>query len=389
MRINLIFAVGTMTLGAAACVGDGREGRPDDDFPPSLTAGAGSTEGGGDGSEEPGDGSDPDRLDVGGGAETAGGDGGEPQACEKIDFLFVVDNSGSMYDEQQNLVDSFPGFIDAIEASTGARDFQIMVVDTDDYQAPGEGGFVECDPDPMTGLNCCPEACAMYPYLTCNGVPCTPGGPPSPSGCDQMLGAGRRAGATGFDCGVQGDDRFVRTGQSDLRSTFACLAQVGVGGEGNERPMEAMSTAIGPMNGAGECNGGFVRDDAILVVTIITDEEDDQETATACDQARPLSGSAGDPTSWHQAVVAAKQGVEENAVVLALAGPTDAASACPALDKCNGGIVGAEPTPRIEEFAQTFSRGLVGPVCAPSFDPFFEHAISLITEACDQFVPPA
>src|SRR5690242_21671906 len=35
--------------------------------------------------------------------------------CAKADFLFVIDNSGSMADEQDNLIASFPGFIDTIQ----------------------------------------------------------------------------------------------------------------------------------------------------------------------------------------------------------------------------------------------------------------------------------
>ena len=55
---------------------------------------------------------------------------------------------------------------------------------------------------------------------------------------------------------------------------------------------------------AGGCNEGFLRDDAILVVTFITDEED--------------TGSAGNPDSWKQTLVDAKGGNEEAIVVLGL-----------------------------------------------------------------------
>src|SRR5688572_8631367 len=51
-----------------------------------------------------------DKLDLPGSAGTVADDGGRA-GCEKVDFLFVVDNSASMEDEQQNPVASFPGFI--------------------------------------------------------------------------------------------------------------------------------------------------------------------------------------------------------------------------------------------------------------------------------------
>ncbi|MDX9722879.1 MAG: choice-of-anchor D domain-containing protein [Myxococcota bacterium] len=48
----------------------------------------------------------------------------------KVDVLFVVDNSGSMGDDQQNLADNFTSFIG--EALTWGVDFQIGVTTTDD-----------------------------------------------------------------------------------------------------------------------------------------------------------------------------------------------------------------------------------------------------------------
>ena len=72
------------------------------------------------------------KLDVGA-AESTGG--GEPvEGCRKVDFLFVIDNSGSMSDEQQHLINSFPTFISTIQAELKeAQDYHIMVVDTDAY----------------------------------------------------------------------------------------------------------------------------------------------------------------------------------------------------------------------------------------------------------------
>ena len=38
------------------------------------------------------------------------------EGCEAIDILFVVDDSGSMQQEQDNLADNFPKFIEVLEA---------------------------------------------------------------------------------------------------------------------------------------------------------------------------------------------------------------------------------------------------------------------------------
>jgi len=53
------------------------------------------------------------------------------QACEKMDILFVIDNSGSMSEEQSNLISNFSGFASLIDdylTSTGnPLDYRIAV----------------------------------------------------------------------------------------------------------------------------------------------------------------------------------------------------------------------------------------------------------------------
>jgi len=39
----------------------------------------------------------------------------QSMGCEKVDFLFVIDNSGSMCSHQSNLAQALPDFADAIE----------------------------------------------------------------------------------------------------------------------------------------------------------------------------------------------------------------------------------------------------------------------------------
>src|SRR5262245_7250429 len=58
------------------------------------------------------------------------------------DILFVVDNSGSMADDQENLARNLDKFIDVIAGSSGG-DYQIAVTTTD-LDSPGgeQGGLV-------------------------------------------------------------------------------------------------------------------------------------------------------------------------------------------------------------------------------------------------------
>ena len=56
------------------------------------------------------------------------GDGGSQVGCSGIDVLFVIDNSGSMQQEQDNLVANFPQFVSVLEAS--GLDYRIGVTTT-------------------------------------------------------------------------------------------------------------------------------------------------------------------------------------------------------------------------------------------------------------------
>lgn len=284
-------------------------------------------------------------------AATGGSDGIDTnsESCNKVDLLFVVDDSGSMADEQANLVAAFPDFIATMQAELAETDgYHIGVVTTDEY---------------IYDIECSPLSVGNLIYRT--------GGPDSSDG----------------NCGPYVSGFNYMTENDDLVDTFGCAGQVGTGGSGDERPMDAMLTALQPpLTEEDECNEHFLRDDALLVVVIITDEEDDHESmAEACND-NPLDGSAGDPGTWFDAMVEIK-GREESVVVLSLVGPDGvAAPMCPELDKCNGGIEGAEVAPRILEFTSMFTFGFVGQVCS-DFGPIFQESIAVIKTACDEFDP--
>ena len=324
-----------------------------------------------------------DKLDL---AQTGGmmsaGDAGPLQGCEKIDFLFVIDNSGSMEDEQQNLINSFPEFIDSIRTATDVNDYNIMVIDTDECRSDfGVGEVNACDE--IAEPDCCNSLCATFPGGTCNAMQCAC--PDTGDICENQLGAGKVVDKMGNACGIDSGQRYMLDNQADLDTTFACVAEVGIQGSGNEQTLEAMELAITPpMTEPGGCNENFVRDDALLVIAIITDEEDDHEDAIT---GFPGFGSDGEPAQWYDTVLSVKSNNPQNAVVLALVGP-QAPDMCPPLNKQLGGIDGAEVANRILQFTGMFPFGFVGPVCAGSYGPFFDEAVSVVSEACDEFVPP-
>ena len=301
--------------------------------------------------------------------------------CQGVDFLFVIDNSGSMGDEQENLIASFPGFISTIQNTLDTQDYQVMVVDSDStgFGMEGEGkscktldGKTECKCYPAP--ECCEEVCLEYgPLAQCNKNPACNQPPPPPEldECDNALGGGRIYSST-FDTCFTSPPRYMTDATPELDTSFACAASVGTGGDGTEKVMEAMINSITPplMAPAG-CNEGFIRDDAILVVTFITDENE--------------AGSAGTPSSWKSGLVAAKGGQEEGIFVLGIFGDTNKPNAV-----CNNGIGGtgfAGAAPLLDELLESFGeQGHFCSVCTEDYTACFQAAVDGIDTTCDQYV---
>ncbi len=288
------------------------------------------------------------RFDVGGSTGLASGSDDSPscdptvdpscKGCKKIDFLFIVDNSSSMAAHQTNLLDSFGPFIDTITAEVQGTDYHIMVLDSD----------------------ACPRDLYTDPPTPCQVT-----------GCEEVLGAGQVR-----DCNVPGGARYLTSAldPATLASSFECIANVGTGGSSAEMPMTALVEAMGPLNMPGQCNAGFLRNDAILVITIISDDHsgwgsDDNE-----------NGFGGTPQSWFDAVIAAK-GKAENVVVLGLYALLSDQSCIEQ---------GPDESDQFIAFTEMFeSQGIVGSVCEPDYnDPFFQDAVDLIDTTCEAFVPP-
>ncbi|MFO0632666.1 MAG: DUF11 domain-containing protein [Nannocystaceae bacterium] len=271
--------------------------------------------------------------------------------CAKIDFLFVIDSSESMTVHQTNLVQSFPGFVQAMRDAVPAEDWHVMVVDTD---AQWNGG--ECA-NACTTLGSCPDE----PAFACDTPP--------PALCDIALGAGMVApygtAASNTTCDLSPDERFIASDEADLETAFTCIATVGVDGNSEERTADALVAAVAGDGAAGTCNAGFLRDDAILVITIITDEAD--------------VDSEGTPALWYDAVVSAKNGDPAAVVVLGLL--PDADTDAPLCDSdATGGVIA--PTDRHVPAHQRAS------VCELDYSPSLADSIGIIADTCEQFVPP-
>lgn len=270
-----------------------------------------------------------------GGMGGQGGDG--PAACPNVDVLFVIDNSGSMADQQQSLIASFGGFVKGMqERLSGAKSYHVGVVSTDDYGGNNGCGLIG---DLITQTN-------------------GPGS--SNSTCTPFVGGGR----------------FLTDGEPNLAAKFSCVAQLGTGGNSDERPARALMNALDPArNAPGACNAGFSRKDSLLVLVVITDEDDVQD---GCDGMSCMSyGSGGTPDDWSSTVIQHKGGIAQNIVVLSLIGRK--------LDN----PCGATPASKMLGFTNNFGEnGFIGDVCASSYDQFFLDALPVIDKACQGYVPP-
>ena len=305
--------------------------------------------------------------------------------CNGVDFLFVVDNSQSMGGEQENLINSFPGFISTIQNTLSTQDYNIMVVDSDAVGLGSTGNFssvtqcfkkndiLECECSPPE--TCCDKVCADDgPTAICNGYPaCDQPPPPSVSPCDYALGAGKIYSPQLDVCYDADEFRFMTNAEPDLEGSFECVANVGTSGSGNEKMMEAMSSAVTPpLMVPGGCNGGFIRDDAILVVTFITDEEDEH--------------SSGTPEEWKEALVQAKGGNEDGIFVLGVFGdPEEPDTPCGKGGAFGGG--NAQHAPKLQQFLDSFGeKGHFCSVCSYDYSECFYEAVAGIDTTCEEYI---
>jgi hypothetical protein len=192
-----------------------------------------------------------------------------------VDVLFVIDNSGSMGDEQGRLAANFSAFVDALEDEKVNANYRIAVVSTEVRSnlcasslgaKDGEMRFSSClDRKPeFTGSGtvrfntACESRCSLH-NEELNTLPTTLEGSEDEA---SRVWIERYDGALNLPDGV------------DAQGAFACVGPQGIAGCGVESPLEAMKRAIEASRDPDSPNFGFVRQDAILAVIFVTDERD-------------------------------------------------------------------------------------------------------------------
>ncbi len=286
--------------------------------------------------------------DVGAGQDI--GDG-KPVGCKgKIDFLFVISRYNGMAWFQAQLLDAFPKFIDTITSRFADFDYHIMVVDADEFW----------------GLSTCDELCPIPGQGDCSlpDYPCDY----APTKCDKTMGAGEvfpaANNAANKLCPIDDGRRYMIKGQTDLKDTFACVAQVG--SSGAMRMGQTMARTVQPwMNDEGSCNAGFLREDALLMVTLITNAFDEEGGI--------VDSQEGTPTTWAAAVRDAKHGDLNSVVMLGII-PTEGP--------------GCQKFDRLCQMLEMFPCALNRDSWADEYGSFFEEAAQLVETACAEFTPP-
>lgn len=258
-------------------------------------------------------------------ASSTGDDGPPVVPCTGVDLLFVVDDTIPMLEEQIRLRATALAFVQQLAAAipTLAEGINIGVITTDDDL------FVQATAEP----------CGPY----------------------------------------EGGNNWMVSSSTVLAAELECALSVGTAGSPNERPMDMLIASLADENlQPGGFHDGFLRESALLLVVLVTNEEDELEIDTSW-------GSAGDPPAWVEAVAARKGGFLHDVVVLSLLG-TDKPNACP--DDQWDGTEGAEVSPRLIEFTESFPQGSVGDICAQEYATFLLGVVPGVTAACANYTPP-
>lgn len=277
-------------------------------------------------------------------------------SAKKVDFLFVIPRDDFMGAVQSTLTESLPGIVGWIEELFADFDFQIMVVDADD----------------TWGASKCSTAAACPGDFGCAAIgeplyPCWAPKAGEVTYCDHALGGGvvfpAAKGASNKRCPIPPGRRYLRRGDPDLAEAFECVGHVGYGAGGSAVGKLVMDIDAPDLDGAFGCNAGFLRDDALLFVTLIS--------AIGGDGSSPYN-----PLVWAQSLQATKD-LDPDAIFMLGFLPDGEPGLCPS----------AEGGGQFEEFVGYFENSLVRSVCSPSYAPGFAQAAKKALALCEPVLP--
>lgn len=270
---------------------------------------------------------------------------GETRRCNKMDLVFVVDDSGSMAEEQGNLATNFPQFANTLlnymDPEGGQLDFRIAVTTT--------GKTVTT----TTDLG------SMFPPIS-------------------ITEQGDN-GAFKNNCG--GSGRWLDATDANLATDLGCRANVGTSGPGTEMPMMTTKLALSDRMSDGT-NAGFIRSDALLGVVMLTDEDDSSSTHDTIHVG--LSGSSADVDFGAPELVQfldTTKGTRQNWAAGVIAAPQN----------CSSSFGDAVAATRLKAFVDAANSGssqqaVFGNICDGNLQAALTQVVDKFQNACQTIV---
>lgn len=256
---------------------------------------------------------------------------GSVQSCRHVDIVFSVDPSGSMREELEFVRSTiFPALAEALRTAPNIDDFRVGVMDS-------------CWDPPAFHTEGRDGACTFSSGRT--WMEST-----SPALLDEFSCVGNLHG--------EKDDGY--------RNVSNCTGS----DSDNEHPATAAMYAL-EAAAPGGANEGFLREDAVLVVFALTDEDE---------QPRKGPGQLSADEIF-QGIVDARGGDPRAVAFLGVGGATD----------CDGVYGSAEEAKLLKQITARFAaydRGLFWDLCGGNLEAGLARVIELIQRACDDLLDP-
>jgi hypothetical protein len=190
--------------------------------------------------------------------------------ARKLDLLFMIDDSLSMQPLEDQMLANFPAFMQTLRALPGGLpDLHLGVVSSD----MGAGMFQV----PQCAIGGDQGILQAIPRGTCVESPVH----------GNFIAASENEANKNYD--------------GTIEDAFTCIANLGQMGCGFEHQLESVAVALGARGSAPPENAGFLRDDAMLGIVLLTNEDDCSAPADSTlfdPSSRLVSDPLGPLASW-------------------------------------------------------------------------------------------
>jgi len=168
---------------------------------------------------------------------------------------------------------------------------------------------------------------------------------------------------------------------ANAATQFGCAADLGIDGPSDEMPLAAMRAALEDRMADGT-NAGWRRDDALLAVVFLTDENDcSYEASVTLPFPGILCESQQEPVGNYVTFLDQYAGAREKWASATIAGPGP--------DRCSSGFGDADYCERLDQFTQqTGENAVFSSICEGDLTIGLGDALELFDAACDSFPSP-